>query len=84
MQVWLVVLQVYKREVEENGAVVYPLKAVHTVRGITGHELCHYFWDPAVRMEWEATLETSVVVDWLSKDTHIAHQVIISDLPRFM
>ena len=59
-----------------HGAVVYPLKAVHTVRGITGHELCHYFWDPEVRMEWEGTLESTAVVDWLSKDTHIAYQVL--------
>lgn len=69
-------MKVYKREVEESGSVVYPLKAVHTVQRITGHELCHYFWDPSVRMEWEGTLETSVVVDWLSKDTHIAYQVL--------
>jgi collagen type IV alpha-3-binding protein len=44
---------------EENGIVIDPLKAVHTVRGITGFELCKYFWDPVVRMEWEGTLETS-------------------------
>jgi len=69
-------MKVYKREVEENGAVVYPLKAVHSVKNITGHELCHYFWDPAVRMEWEATLDTTVIADWLSKDTNITYQVV--------
>lgn len=67
-------MKVYKREVEDNAAVIYPLKAVHTVKGITGHELCHYFWDPSVRMEWENTLESSQVMDWLSKDTHITYQ----------
>ena len=23
------------------------------LQGITGHEMCHYFWDTTVRMEWE-------------------------------
>lgn len=25
-------MKVYKREVEDNGAVIYPLKAIHTVK----------------------------------------------------
>jgi collagen type IV alpha-3-binding protein len=68
-------MKVYKRELEEDGMIVDPLKAVHTVKGITGHELCHYFWDPAVRMEWEGTLDASSVVEWVSQDTVITHQV---------
>jgi collagen type IV alpha-3-binding protein len=68
-------MKVYKREMEEDGMVVDPLKAVITVKGITGHELCHYFWEPQVRMEWESTLEQSNVTEWLSKDTLITHQV---------
>jgi len=46
------------------------------LQGITGHELCHYFWDPSVRMEWEITLETSNVVSWLARDTHITYQAL--------
>ena len=46
------------------------------MQGITGHELCHYFWDPSVRMEWEITLETSNVVSWLARDTHITYQAL--------
>jgi collagen type IV alpha-3-binding protein len=46
------------------------------VQGITGHELCHYFWDPAVRLEWEVTLDTSTVLSWLSHDTHVTYQVL--------
>jgi len=54
------------------------IKKVTTValQGITGHELCHYFWDPSVRMEWELTLEASNVVNWLSRDTHVTYQVL--------
>ncbi|ESN95992.1 hypothetical protein HELRODRAFT_114561 [Helobdella robusta] len=69
-------MKVYKREVDDGGEVVYPLKAVHTVKGITGHELCYYFWEPSVRLEWESTLETTEVIEWLSSDTHITCQVL--------
>lgn len=39
---------------EENGIVLDPLKATHSVKGVTGHEVCHYFWDTAVRLDWES------------------------------
>ncbi len=48
-------VQVYRREVEENGIVLDPLKATHSVKGVTGHEVCHYFWDTAYRNDWEST-----------------------------
>uniref|UniRef100_A0A668AP63 Ceramide transfer protein n=1 Tax=Myripristis murdjan TaxID=586833 RepID=A0A668AP63_9TELE len=50
-------MKVYRREVEENGIVLDPLKATHAVKGVTGHEVCHYFWDTAVRMDWETELK---------------------------
>lgn len=69
-------LKVYKRELEVEGVVLDPLKAVHTVTGITGHEVCHYFWDIKYRMDWEATLDSSNVVQWLADDTFICHNII--------
>lgn len=39
---------------EENGIVLDPLKATHSVKGVTGHEVCHYFWDTAYRNDWES------------------------------
>ena len=48
------VFQVYRREVEENGIVLDPLKATHSVKGVTGHEVCNYFWDTAYRNDWES------------------------------
>lgn len=44
----------YRREVEENGIVLDPLKATHSVKGVTGHEVCHFFWDTAYRNDWES------------------------------
>ncbi|ESO88102.1 hypothetical protein LOTGIDRAFT_234681 [Lottia gigantea] len=69
-------LKVYKKELEEDGIVIDPLKAIHVVKGITGHEVCKYFWDIEYRMEWEATLDSSEVIEWLSDDTFVSHNVI--------
>lgn len=47
-------MRMYRREEEVNGMVIDPLKAVHIVKGVTGHEMCHYFFSPDVRLEWES------------------------------
>ena len=44
-------MKMYKREEEVDGMVVDPLKALHSVRGVTAKELCHYFFSPAYRTE---------------------------------
>lgn len=49
-------MKMYKREEEIDGLVVDPLKAVHTVKRFTAHEICHYFFSPEFRMEWESKL----------------------------
>ncbi|XP_034057564.1 ceramide transfer protein-like isoform X2 [Gymnodraco acuticeps] len=67
-------MKVYRREVEENGIVLDPLKATHSVKGVTGHEVCHYFWDTAVRMDWETTIENFNVVETLSDNAVIVYQ----------
>uniref|UniRef100_A0A3P8NN25 Ceramide transfer protein n=1 Tax=Astatotilapia calliptera TaxID=8154 RepID=A0A3P8NN25_ASTCA len=67
-------MKVYRREVEENGIVLDPLKATHAVKGVTGHEVCHYFWDTAVRLDWETTIENFHVVEKLSDNAIIVYQ----------
>ncbi|XP_060066483.1 ceramide transfer protein-like isoform X1 [Ylistrum balloti] len=69
-------LKVYKREIEIDGVVVDPLKATHIVTGITGHEVCHYFWDIDVRLEWDVTLESSVATEVHSEDTIVSHNIV--------
>ncbi|KAF4532275.1 hypothetical protein B566_EDAN007247 [Ephemera danica] len=68
-------MRMYKREEEVAGMVVDPLKAVHTVKGVTGHEMCHYFYSPDVRMEWEATVEQMTVLESIAEDTLVFLQV---------
>ncbi|XP_030594300.1 collagen type IV alpha-3-binding protein-like isoform X1 [Archocentrus centrarchus] len=67
-------MKVYRREVEENGIILDPLKATHAVKGVTGHEVCHYFWDTAVRLDWETTVENFHVVEKLSDNAIIVYQ----------
>ncbi|KAM3874462.1 ceramide transfer protein-like isoform 2-T2 [Diretmus argenteus] len=67
-------MKVYRREVEENGIVLDPLKATHSVKGVTGHEICHYFWDTNYRNDWETTIENFNVVETLSDNAVIVYQ----------
>ncbi|XP_054904803.1 ceramide transfer protein-like isoform X2 [Poeciliopsis prolifica] len=67
-------MKVYRREVEENGIVLDPLKATHAVKGVTGHEVCHYFWDTDVRNDWETTIDNFNVVETLSDNAIIVYQ----------
>eukprot|EP00800_Vazella_pourtalesii_P020408 TRINITY_DN719_c0_g1_i2.p1 TRINITY_DN719_c0_g1~~TRINITY_DN719_c0_g1_i2.p1 ORF type:complete len:218 (+),score=51.36 TRINITY_DN719_c0_g1_i2:727-1380(+) len=63
MDNWYVVyedgeMKVYRREIEDvDGIVLDPLRATHTVKGITARELANTFFHPDTRMEWENTLE---------------------------
>ena len=67
-------MKMYKREEEVDGMVVDPLKALHSVTGVTAWELCHYFWSPDVRLEWEHTIDAMTVLEEVDS-TLIFHQV---------
>ena len=49
-------MRMYRREEEANGMVVDPLKACHVVHGVTGREICKYFFQPEFRNDWESKL----------------------------
>ncbi|XP_003739870.1 collagen type IV alpha-3-binding protein [Galendromus occidentalis] len=69
-------MKMYKRELEVDGLVCDPLKAVHVVKGVTAREMCYYFFAPEVRYEWETTLESMNVVEVIEKDkTLVFHQI---------
>eukprot|EP00794_Sanderia_malayensis_P009874 gene9874-10884_t len=68
-------MKVYRKEFEINGIPCDPLKASHVVKGVTGREMCHYFFDKNVRMEWDSTVEKTKVIEKLSENTLIFHQV---------
>ncbi|XP_013140586.1 PREDICTED: collagen type IV alpha-3-binding protein-like, partial [Papilio polytes] len=46
-------MRMYRREMEVDGMVMDPLKAMHKVRGVSAREMCHYFFNPRYRYEWE-------------------------------
>ena len=68
-------MKMYKREEMVDGMVVDPLKAIHQMTGVTARELCHYFFSPDVRTEWEHTIENMSVLETISDDTLIFLQV---------
>lgn len=67
-------MRMYRREMEVDGMVTDPLKAMHKVRGVTAREMCHYFFNPRYRYEWETTLETMTIVEEISSDALVFHQ----------
>ncbi|KAJ0174033.1 hypothetical protein K1T71_010179 [Dendrolimus kikuchii] len=67
-------MKMYRREVEVDGMVMDPLKAMHKVRGVSAREMCHYFFNPRYRYEWETTLETMTIVEEISSDAMVFHQ----------
>ncbi|XP_071844879.1 ceramide transfer protein-like isoform X2 [Apostichopus japonicus] len=69
-------LQVYKSEQEIDGIIVDPLKAIHTVKGVSAYEMCFSFWDVKVRMEWDLVLDSSHTLEIVSPDTVISHQLM--------
>ena len=68
-------LRLYKRELEIDGLVCDPLKAVHVVKGVTAHEMCYHFFSPDVRFDWENTLESMKVIEEINPNTIIFHQI---------
>ncbi|XP_068148403.1 ceramide transfer protein [Drosophila tropicalis] len=62
-------IKMYKREEEVNGMVMDPLKAYHSVNGVTAREMCHYFFMPEFRNDWETTLEDCTILEKISADT---------------
>ncbi|XP_053615047.1 ceramide transfer protein isoform X2 [Plodia interpunctella] len=67
-------MRMYRREMEVDGMVMDPLKAMHKVRGVSAREMCHYFFNPRYRYEWETTLENMTIVEEISSDAVIFHQ----------
>lgn len=67
-------MRMYRREMEVDGMVMDPLKAMHKVRGVSAREMCHYFFNPRYRYEWETTLETMNIVEAISSDAIVFHQ----------
>lgn len=68
-------MKMYRREEELNGLVIDPLKACHIVKGVTGREMCHYFFSPQYRKDWETTLEQMTVVEKISDNILVFLQV---------
>ncbi|EDO32697.1 predicted protein [Nematostella vectensis] len=70
------VTKVYRRDYEEGGIILDPMKATHIVKGVTAREMANYFFDKDFRMDWDATIDYFKVLETLSNSTVIFHQVM--------
>jgi collagen type IV alpha-3-binding protein len=68
-------MKVYRRDLEEGGVVLDPLKAHHTISGVTAYELCQYFFDKDCKLEYDGTIDSVKVLETLNKTTLIFHQI---------
>ena len=68
-------MKMYRRKEELNGLVIDPMKACHIVKGVTGREMCHYFFSPQYRKDWETTLEQMTVLEKISDEILVFLQV---------
>lgn len=68
-------MKVYRRELEEGGVVVDPLKSFYTANSISAREVSNFFFDFDTRMEWEGTIESADIVETLCEDTIIFHHM---------
>ncbi|XP_065837104.1 ceramide transfer protein-like [Oscarella lobularis] len=68
-------MKIYRRDLEEGGVVLDPLKAQHTIPGITARELCQYFFDKDCKKEYDATIDTVRILEKLNRYTTIYHQL---------
>jgi collagen type IV alpha-3-binding protein len=68
-------MKVYRRELEEEGVVVDPLKSFYTASNVSAREVTNYFFDYDTRMEWEGTIESATIVEALCDDTIIFHHL---------
>jgi collagen type IV alpha-3-binding protein len=68
-------LKMYTMENEEDGIAIDPLKAVHSVKGISGREYIDTFFNPDLKAEWDHTLDNGKVVERFSRDLVVIHQI---------
>jgi len=67
-------MKVYRKELVQDGLICDPLKAIHSIKNVSAREMCHYFWDTDVRLEWEGTIESFRVLEVLDERTIVIYQ----------
>ena len=65
-------MKIYRQGIDHNGIH----KEDNTVDGVTGHEMCKHFFDPKCRMEWDMNIEKINIIERISSQTIIFHQII--------
>merc|ERR1712087_100084 len=65
----------YRRdESTPDGRVIDPLRLFHTIDNASAYECQHYFWDTKYRMDWEHTIESFKIIEFVDPWSFIIHQ----------
>jgi len=65
----------YRRdETTPDGRIIDPLRLFHRIEGVTSYECQHYFWDTKYRLDWEHTIESFKILEFVDPQTFIIHQ----------
>ena len=67
-------MKVFRKELVQDGLICDPLRALHSINEVTAREMCHYFWETDVRLEWEGTIENFRILEVLEERTIILYQ----------
>uniref|UniRef100_A0A914BWJ6 Collagen type IV alpha-3-binding protein n=1 Tax=Acrobeloides nanus TaxID=290746 RepID=A0A914BWJ6_9BILA len=68
-------MKMYRRDYEVDGLMCDPLKAVHSVKGVTAREYMDIFFKPEYKLSWDHTLERVNVVEEISENIVVLHQL---------
>ncbi|KAI1707039.1 START domain-containing protein [Ditylenchus destructor] len=68
-------MRMYRMDHEEGGVACDPLKAVHSVKGVSAREYIDMFFAPDLKPEWDDTLVKLNVVEKITENTVILHQL---------
>ncbi|KAH7722361.1 collagen type IV alpha-3-binding protein-like protein [Aphelenchoides avenae] len=68
-------MKMYKMEQEIDGIMCDPLKAVHTVNGVSAWEFIDIFFRPELKPEWDHTLERMNTIEVFNDDLAVIHQI---------
>lgn len=68
-------MQLFKRKEEIDGISMEPIKALHTIEGVSAREVAHYFHTPEYKMEYETTAEKFDVVYKIDDNNLIIHML---------
>uniref|UniRef100_A0A914BWZ3 START domain-containing protein n=1 Tax=Acrobeloides nanus TaxID=290746 RepID=A0A914BWZ3_9BILA len=62
-----------RKDYKSDGIMCDPLKAIHSIKGVTAKECIDYFFKPEHKMEWDGTIQDMEIVEQVQSNIIIFH-----------